>query len=149
MLRRLVYLPLDGDNLKLIFDILHRLEGKNPLVGFHEAKMFDVLAQIQLIIASAGNEPELKKNGFVLFSKALKAIGDAVELVGNIPEKAIEKAAVLHYGHLCYTIHRTYKSNNIPVPKEHLKRVEKAVSLLEPIAEDPKNRKCRLSSHMF
>ena len=100
--------------------------------------MFDVLAQIQLIIASAGNEPEPKKKGFELFSKALNAIGDAVELSGNIPEKAIEKAVVLRYGHLCYS---TYKSNNIPVPKEHLKRVEKAVSLLEPIAEDPKNRK--------
>ena len=138
MLRRLVFLPLAGDNLKLIFDILHRLEGKNPLVGFHEAKMFDVLAQIQLIIASAGNEPEPKKSGFEQLSKALKAIGDAVKLVGTIPEKSIEKAAVYRYGHLCYTIHRTYKSNNIPVPKEHLKRVEKAVSLLEPIAEDPK-----------
>ena len=79
----------------------------------------------------------------------MKAIGDAVELVGNIPEKAIEKAAVLRYRHLGYMIHRTYKSNNIPVPKEHLKRVEKVVSLLEPIAEDPKIEKCRLSSHMF
>ena len=58
-----------------------------------------------------------QKKGFELFSKALKAIGDAVKLVGNIPEKAIEKAAVLRYGHLCYTINRTYKSNNIPVPK--------------------------------
>jgi len=138
MLRHLVFLPLAGDNLKLIFDILHRLEGKNPLVGYHEAKMFDVLAQIQLIIASAGNEPEPKKSGFEQLSKALKAIGDAVKLVGTIPEKAIEKATVYRYGHLCYTIYRTYKSNNIPVPKEHLKRVEKAVSLLEPIAEDPK-----------
>jgi len=138
MLRRLVFLPLAGDNLKLIFDILHRLEGKNPLVGYHEAKMFDVLAQIQLIIASTGNEPEPKKSGFEQLSKALKAIGDAVKLVGTIPEKAIEKAAVYRYGHLCYTIYRTYKSNNIPVPKEHLKRVEKAVSLLEPISEDPK-----------
>jgi len=124
----------------LIFDILHRLEGKNPLVGYHEAKMFDVLAQIQLIIASAGNETEPKKNGFEQLSKALKAIGDAVKLVGNIPENAIEKAAVYRYGRLCYTIHRTFKRNNIPVPKEHFKRVEKAVSLLEPIAEDPKNR---------
>lgn len=138
MLRHLVFLPLAGDNLKLIFDILHRLEGKNPLVGYHEAKMFDVLAQIQLIIASAGNEPEPKKSGFEQLSKALKAIGVAVKLVGSIPEKAIEKATVYRYGHLCYTIYRTYKSNNIPVPKEHLKRVEKAVSLLEPIAEDPK-----------
>ena len=138
MLSRMVFLPLAGDNMKLIFDILHRLEGKNPLVGYHEAKMFDVLAQIQLIIASAGNEPEPKKSGFEQLSKALKAIGDAVKLVGTIPEKAIEKAAVYRYGHLCYTIYRTYKSNNIPVPKEHLKRVEKAVSLLEPIAEDPK-----------
>jgi len=60
-LRRLVFLPLAGDNLKLIFDILHRLEGKNPLVDYHETKMFDVLAQIQLIFASAVNDPEPKK----------------------------------------------------------------------------------------
>jgi len=33
------------------------------------------------------------------------------------------------------------KSNNIPLPKEHFKRVEKSVSLLEPITEDSKNRK--------
>ena len=38
MLRRLVFLPRTGDNLKLIFDIFHRLEGKNPLFGYHEAK---------------------------------------------------------------------------------------------------------------
>ena len=90
-----------------------------------------------------------RKNGFELFSKALKEIGYDMELAGNIPEKAIEKAVVLRYGHLCYSIYRTYKSNNIPVPKEHLKRVEKAVSLLEPIAEEPKIEKCRLSSHMY
>ena len=87
-----------------------------------------------------------RKNGFELFSKALKEIGYDMELAGNIPEKAIEKAVVLRYGLLCYS---TYKSNNIPVPKEHLKRVEKAVSLLEPIAEEPKIEKCRLSSHMY
>ena len=49
-----------------------------------------------------------RKNGFELFSKALKAIGDAVKQIGNIPEKVIEKTAILRYGHLCYTIHRTY-----------------------------------------
>ena len=112
--------------------------------------MFDVLAQIQLIIASAGNEPEPKKNGFELFSKALKAIGDAVKLVGNIPEKAIEKAAVYRYGQLCYTIHRTYKSNNIPVPKEHLKRVlKKQFNCWSRLQQIQKFEKCRLSSYMF
>ena len=64
-----------------------------------------------------------------------------MKLVWDIPEKAIEKATILRYGHLCLAIHRTYKSNNISVLKVHLKRIEKAVSLLEPIAEDPKNRK--------
>ena len=38
MLRRLVFLALAGDNLNLIFDILHRLEGENPLVSYHEVK---------------------------------------------------------------------------------------------------------------
>ena len=90
-----------------------------------------------------------RKNGFEIFSTSLKAIGYDVELVGNIPEEAIEKAVVLRYEYLCYTIHRTYKRNNILVPKEHLKRVEKAVSLLEPIAEEPKIEKCRLSTRMY
>ena len=45
---------------------------------------------------------EPKKSGFEQLSKALKAIGDAVKLVGTIPEKAIEKAAVYRYGQLCY-----------------------------------------------
>ena len=43
MLRSLVFLPLASQNLELMFDILHRLEGKNPLVGLHQSKMYDVL----------------------------------------------------------------------------------------------------------
>lgn len=141
MLRRLVFLPLAHENLDLIFEIMHRLESKNPLVGYHQAKMFDVLAQIQLIIASASNEPEPKKIGFEYLSKALKAIGDAVKLVGDIPEKAVEKAVVHRFGLLCYTIYRSYRSLGFPVPDDHLQRMQKAVSLLEPIAADPKIQK--------
>jgi hypothetical protein len=61
--------------------------------------------------------------------------------VGDIPEKAVEKAAVHRFGQLCYTIHRSYKSLNITVPNDHLERMRKAVSLLEPIAADPKIQK--------
>ena len=50
MLHRLVFLPLAIQNMELIFEILYRLETKNPVVGFHQSKMFDVLAQIQLVI---------------------------------------------------------------------------------------------------
>ena len=141
MLRRLVFLPLAQENMELMFEILHRLESKNPLVGYHQAKMHDVLAQIQLVIASVVNEPEPRKKGFEQLSKAMKAIGGAVKLVGDIPEKAVEKAAVHRFGHLCYTIHRSYRSHDIPVPGDHLQRMQKAVSLLEPIAADPKFQK--------
>ena len=141
MLRRLVFLPLAQENMELMFEILHRLESKNPLVGYHQAKMHDVLAQIQLVIASVVNEPEPRKKGFEQLSKAMKAIGGAVKLVGDIPEKAVEKAAVHRFGHLCYTIHRSYRSHDIPVPGDHLQRMQKAVSLLEPIAADPKIQK--------
>jgi hypothetical protein len=103
--------------------------------------MFDVLAQIQLIIASAVNEVESKKDGFENLAKAMTAIGGAVKLVGDIPEKSIEKAAVHRFGQLCYTIHRTYKSHDITVPNDHVVRIQKAVSLLEPIAADPKIQK--------
>ena len=141
MLSRLVFLPLAQENMELMFEILHRLESKNPLVGYHQAKMHDVLAQIQLVIASVVNEPEPRKKGFEQLSKAMKAIGGAVKLVGDIPEKAVEKAAVHRFGHLCYTIHRSYRSHDIPVPGDHLQRMQKAVSLLKPIAADPKFQK--------
>ncbi len=141
MLRSLVFLPLAINNLELMFDIMHRLENKNPLVGYHQAKMFEVLAQIELVIASAIKDEGPKKKGFDNLSNALKAISGAVKLVGDIPEKAVEKAAVHRFGQLCYTIHRSYKSLNITVPNDHLERMRKAVSLLEPIAADPKIQK--------
>ena len=141
MLRRLVFLPLANENLGLMFDVLYSLESKNPLVGYHHSKMYDVLAQIQLIIASASNEKDARKIGFELLSNALKSIGGAVKLIGDIPEKAIEKATIHRFGHLCYTIHQSYKSFNIDVPNEHLQRMQKAVTLLEPIAADPKIQK--------
>ena len=141
MLSHLVLLPLGTQNLELMFEILHRLESKNPLVGYHHAKMFDVLAQIDLIIAKFVNDEEPRKRGFENLSKALKAISSAVKMVGDIPEKSVEKAAVRRFGQLCYTIHQNFKSLDIPVPNEHLQRMGKAVQLLEGMSSDPKIQK--------
>ena len=141
MLSHLVLLPLGTQNLELMFEILHRLESKNPLVGYHHAKMFDVLAQIDLIIAKFVNDEEPRKRGFENLSKALKAISSAVKMVGDIPEKSVEKAAVRRFGQLCYTIHQNFKSLDIPVPDEHLQRMGKAVHLLEGMSSDPKIQK--------
>ena len=141
MLSHLVLLPLGTTNIELMFEILHRLESKNPLVGYHHAKMFDVLAQIDLIIANIVNDEEPKKRGFDNLSKALNAISSAVKMVGDIPEKSVEKAAVRRFGHLCYTIHQNFKSLDIPVPNEHLQRMGRAVELLEGMSSDPKVQK--------
>ena len=141
MLSHLVFLPLATQNLELMFEILHRLESKNPLVGFHQAKMFDVLAQIELIIAVVGNDEEQKKNGFKNLSNALKAISGAVKLVGDIPEKPVEKAVVHRFGQLCYSIYQNFKSLNIPVPNEHLQRMGTAFQLLEAMSSEPKTLK--------
>ena len=141
MLSHLVLLPLATKNLELMFDILHRLESKNPLVGYHHAKMFDVLAQIELIIAGIVNDEEPRKKGFENLSNALNAISLAVKLVGDIPEKSVEKATVRRFGQLCYTIHQNFKSLNIPVHNEHLQRMRKAVQLLEYMSSDPNMQK--------
>jgi len=141
MLTHLVLLPLATQNLELMFDILHRLESKNPLVGYHHAKMFDVLAQIELIIAGIVNDEEPKKKGLKNLSSSLKAISAAINLVGDIPEKSVEKATIHRFGQLCYTIYQNFKSLNIPVPNEHLQRMRKAVQLLEFMSSDPKMQK--------
>ena len=141
MLTHLVLLPLATQNLELMFDILHRLESKNPLVGYHHAKMFDVLAQIELIIAGIVNDEEPKKKGLKNLSSSLNAISAAINLVGDIPEKSVEKATIHRFGQLCYTIYQNFKSLNIPVPNEHLQRMRKAVQLLEFMSSDPKMQK--------
>ena len=69
MLRRLVFLPLAQENMELMFEILHRLESKNPLVGYHQAKMHDVLAQIQLVIASVVKNRNREKKDLSSFQK--------------------------------------------------------------------------------
>jgi hypothetical protein len=141
MLSHLVLLPLATQNLELMFEILHPLESKNPLVGFHRAKMFDVLAQIELIIATLVNHEEARKKGFENLSNALKAISGAVKLVGDIPKKSVEKAAVRRFGQLCYKIHQNLKSLDIPVPNEHLQRMKNTVQLLEGMSSEPKIQK--------
>ena len=141
MLTHLVLLPLATQNLELMFDILHRLESKNPLVGYHHSKMFDVLAQIELIIAGVVNDEEPKKKGLKNLSSSLNAISAAINLVGDIPEKSVEKATIHRFGQLCYTIYQNFKSLNIPVPNEHLQRMRKAVQLLEFMSSDPKMQK--------
>ena len=141
MLSHLVLLPLATQNLELMFDILHRLESKNPLVGYHHSKMFDVLAQIELIIAGVVNDEEPKKKGLKNLSSSLNAISAAINLVGDIPEKSVEKATIHRFGQLCYTIYQNFKSLNIPVPNEHLQRMRKAVQLLEFMSSDPKMQK--------
>jgi len=141
ILSHLVLLPLATKNLELMFDILHRLESKNPLVGYHHSKMFDVLAQIELIIAGIVNDEEPRKKGFKNLSNALSAISAAVKMVGDIPEKNLEKATVHRFGQLCYTIHQNFKSLNIPVQNDHLQRTRKAVQLLEFMSSDPKIKK--------
>ena len=74
MLRRLVFLPLAQENMELMFEILHRLESKNPLVGYHQAKMHDVLAQIQLVIASVVKNRNREKKDLSSFQKLGKRL---------------------------------------------------------------------------
>jgi len=141
MLRCLVFLPLAGKNLNLMFGILHRLERKNPMVGFHKAKMHEVISQIQLVIGTVGKKNEAKKRGFENLNRALQSIVSSIKMIGDIPEKPIEKAVVNRFSHLCYTIHGIYNSLGIEIPGSHFVRIKKAVSLLEPLARDPKFNK--------
>jgi len=141
MLRCLVYLPLAGKNLNLMFDILQRLESKNPMIGYHKSKMHEIYSQIFLVIGTVGKKNEYKKKGFENLAKALKAIIFSIKLIGDSPEKSIEKAVVYRFSYLCYSIYGIYNSFGITIPRDHFVRIKKALSLLEPIAKDPKFKK--------
>ena len=141
MLRSLVYLPLAEKNLQWMFDILQRLEKKNPMVGFHKSKMHENFSQIQLAIGSVGKKSEYKKKGFENLNKALQAVVGALKLIGDIPEKPIEKAVVHRFSYLCYSIYGIFNSFGVAIPDSHYMRIKKALSLIEPIAKDPKFQK--------
>jgi len=141
MLRCLVYLPLAEKNLNLMFDILQRLESKNPMIGYHKSKMHEIYSQIFLVIGTVGKKKEYKKKGFENLAKALQAIISSIRLIGDFPEKSIEKAVVYRFSYLCYSIYGIYNSFGITIPREHFVRIKKALSLLKPIAKDPKFHK--------
>ena len=65
----------------------------------------------------------------------------AIKLIGDIPEKPIEKAVVHRFSHLCYSICGIFNSFGIAIPESHYLRIKKALSLIEPIAKDPKFQK--------
>ncbi len=141
MLRCLVYLPLAEKSLSLIFNILQRLESKNPMIGYHKSKLHEIFSQIFLVIGTVGGKNEYKKKGFENLTKALQSIIGSIKLIGNYPEKSIEKAVVYRFSHLCYSFHGIYNTFGIVIPGSHFVRVKKALSLLEPIAKDPKFHK--------
>ncbi len=141
MLKSLVYLPLAKKKLYSIFDILHRLESKNPMVGFHKSKMFEISSQIHLVIGTIGKKNDHKKKGFENLTKALQAIIASLKLIGDMPKKPIEKAVVHRFSYLCYSIYGIYNSFGIAVPNSHYDRIKKALSLIEPIADDPNFQK--------
>jgi len=141
MIRCLVYLPLADKNLNLMFDILQRLENKNPMIGYHKSKMYEIVSQIFLVIGTVGKKNEYKKIGFENLTRALQAIISSIKLIGDFPEKSIEKAVIYRFSHLCYSIYGVYNSFGVEVPAKHFARIKKALYLLEPISTDPKFKK--------
>jgi len=141
MLRCLVYLPLAEKNLNLMFEILIRLESRNPIIGYHKSKMYEIFSQIFLVIGTVGGKNEYKKKGFENLTKALQSIIGSIKLIGDSPEKSMEKAVVYRFSYLCYSIHGIYNSFGIRISGNHFVRIKKALSLLEPIAKEPKFKK--------
>ena len=141
MLRCLVYLPLADKNLNLMFDILKRLESKNLMIGYHKSKMHEIFSQIFLVMGTLGKKNEYKKRGFENLTKALQAIICSIKLIGDFPEKSMEKAVVYRFSYLCYSIYGIYNSFGVEVPDKHFARIKKALYLLKPISTDPKFKK--------
>ena len=124
-----------------MFDILQRLESKNPMIGYHKSKMHEIYSQIFLVIGTVGKKKEYKKKGFENLGKALQAIIFSIRLIGDFPEKPMEKAVVYRFSYLCYSIYGIYNSLGLAIPGNHFVRIKKALSLLEPMAKNPKFQK--------
>ena len=62
-------------------------------------------------------------------------------MIGDLPEKPIEKAVVHRFSYLCYSIYGIYISFGISIPENHYSRIKKALTLIEPLAKEPKFKK--------
>ncbi len=136
-LKTLCFIPPAETARQQLLEILHLLESKNPLVGFHEAKMNEILARIEFAEAQVTHDSAKVKNAVALLSKAIHAISTAVGFIGYSPNKSLDVAVLNRYGQLCYFTARVYRLHQIPLPNEHLERMKKAVELLGKAVDDP------------
>ena len=136
----LCHIPLAETARHKIVDILHLLEKNNPLVDYHEAKMYEINASLIFAEVLMVKNSERLKGAVIQLSKAFNSISQAVSLVGYSANRSIEIATLLRYAHLCYFAARTFRLHQIPIPDEHMERMKKAVNLLGKISDD-KNAK--------
>jgi hypothetical protein len=61
-------------------------------------------------------------------------------LVGYAPNRSVEIATIVRYGQIVYMIAKIYRLHQIPLPNAHQEVMNKAVRVLQKVAED-KNAK--------
>jgi len=137
MLRASAKLPTMEMNRQLMLDILRRAEARNPLVGYHEAGMYETLAKLQMVVGVGTQESEHHQRTFDLLNQGLSAIRHSVNLVGDTPKKPLEYACIQKYGQLCYEANGAYILLPFPVPLEHQDRMQHATELLGRISDKP------------
>lgn len=137
MLRAASKLPTMEMNRQLMLDILRRAEACNPIVGYHEAGMYEILAQLQMVIGMGTHETKHHQRTFDLLNQGLTAIRHSVNLVGDMPSKPVDYACFQKYGQLCYEANGAYILLPFPVPTEHQERMRHAVDLLSKISDKP------------
>jgi len=138
--RKLSHLPLADVTLNQMLEIMHLLERNNPLVGYHQSLRHEILARLAFADALLTKDSKKEKEGASLFSKALTTISQAMALVGYAPNRSVEIATIVRYGQIVYMIAKIYRLHQIPLPNAHQEVMNKAVRVLQKVAED-KNAK--------
>ena len=138
--RKLSHLPLADVTLNQMLEIMHLLERNNPLVGYHQSLRHEILARLAFADVLLTKDSKKEKEGASQFSKALTTISQAMALVGYAPNRSVEIATIVRYGQIVYMIAKIYRLHQIPLPNAHQEVMNKAVRVLQKVAED-KNAK--------
>ncbi len=135
VLKVLAHIPPAERARANLMDLLRRSERKNPLTGYHEARILEIQARMQIIRASLTQEGNDQTHSLQAVSRAVMAVRGALKNVGVNPTQPLEVAVIFKFGQLVQMQSSAYKLFHSPLPEDHKSAINEAVTLLGQISD--------------
>ena len=133
--RSLSHLPLAQITLDKIIEILNQSFSRTPLIGLYESKKYEILSSLELSRTIFLKNKNEENSGLKFIEASLNHIKTAVDLVGYAPNRSVEIATLMQYGHISYQLAKYCRLNNFKFKDNYMYDLRNSNKYLNKISE--------------